>query len=40
MESPKYEAELIIGTGSGLSASLALLCTREGMRVPVAARSP
>jgi NAD(P)-dependent dehydrogenase (short-subunit alcohol dehydrogenase family) len=38
MSTPGYESALIVGTGSGLSASLARLFAREGMRVAVAAR--
>jgi NAD(P)-dependent dehydrogenase (short-subunit alcohol dehydrogenase family) len=34
------ETALIVGTGSGLSASLARLFAREGMRVALAARNP
>jgi NAD(P)-dependent dehydrogenase (short-subunit alcohol dehydrogenase family) len=33
-----YKAALIVGTGSGLSASLARLFAKEGMKVAVAAR--
>ena len=33
------ELALIVGAGPGLSASLARLCTREGMRVALAARN-
>jgi NAD(P)-dependent dehydrogenase (short-subunit alcohol dehydrogenase family) len=33
-----YQTALIVGTGSGLSASLARLFAREGMKVAVAAR--
>ena len=33
------ELALIVGTGPGLSASLARLCAREGMRVALAART-
>ena len=32
------ESVLIVGAGSGLSASLARLCAAEGMRVVMAAR--
>ena len=35
---PRHEAALIVGSGSGLSASLARLFAREGMRVGLAAR--
>jgi len=38
MESPRHEAALIVGAGKGLSASLARLFAREGMRVGLAAR--
>jgi NAD(P)-dependent dehydrogenase (short-subunit alcohol dehydrogenase family) len=38
MEIPKYGIALIVGAGSGLSASLARLFTREGMPVALAAR--
>jgi NAD(P)-dependent dehydrogenase (short-subunit alcohol dehydrogenase family) len=34
------ENALIVGTGPGLSASLARLCAQEGMKVAVAARNP
>ncbi len=34
-----YESALIVGAGEGLSASLARLLTREGVRVALAARS-
>ncbi len=34
------ESLLIVGVGSGLSASLARLATREGMKVGLAARNP
>jgi len=37
--SPRYETALIVGAGSGLSASLARLFSREGMRVALAARN-
>jgi NAD(P)-dependent dehydrogenase (short-subunit alcohol dehydrogenase family) len=39
MASPRYETALIVGVGSGLSASLARLLAREGMRVALAARN-
>src|SRR5271170_1840241 len=39
MASPRYETALIVGAGSGLSASLARLLAREGMRVGLAARN-
>ncbi len=35
---PRYHSALIVGTGPGLSASLARLFTREGLKVAVAAR--
>ena len=35
----RYETALIVGAGSGLSASLARLLSREGMRVALAARN-
>ncbi|MBO4226014.1 SDR family NAD(P)-dependent oxidoreductase [Bradyrhizobium neotropicale] len=38
MESPKYKTALIVGVGEGLSASLARLFSREGIRVALAAR--
>jgi NAD(P)-dependent dehydrogenase (short-subunit alcohol dehydrogenase family) len=38
MQSPRHEAALIVGAGNGLSASLARLLAREGMRVSLAAR--
>ena len=38
MEKPKYRSALIVGTGPGLSASLARLFAREGLAVTVAAR--
>src|SRR3984893_12582437 len=38
MEIPKYKIALIVGAGSGLSASLARLFAREGIRVALAAR--
>jgi NAD(P)-dependent dehydrogenase (short-subunit alcohol dehydrogenase family) len=38
METPKYKTALIVGAGEGLSASLARLFTREGIRVALAAR--
>jgi NAD(P)-dependent dehydrogenase (short-subunit alcohol dehydrogenase family) len=40
MQQPKPEIALIVGTGSGLSASLARLFAREGVRVALAARHP
>ncbi|MFZ0811777.1 SDR family NAD(P)-dependent oxidoreductase [Bradyrhizobium sp.] len=39
METPKYKNALIVGAGEGLSASLARLFAREGIRVALAARS-
>src|SRR3954452_21927167 len=38
MEVPKYNNGLIVGAGEGLSASLARLFAREGLRVARAAR--
>ena len=38
MEIIKYKTALIVGAGEGLSASLARLFTREGIRVALAAR--
>jgi NADP-dependent 3-hydroxy acid dehydrogenase YdfG len=38
MATPTYKTALIVGAGSGLSASLARLFTREGIRVALAAR--
>jgi NAD(P)-dependent dehydrogenase (short-subunit alcohol dehydrogenase family) len=38
METTKYKTALIVGAGEGLSASLARLFTREGIRVALAAR--
>jgi NAD(P)-dependent dehydrogenase (short-subunit alcohol dehydrogenase family) len=38
MEMPKYNIALIVGAGEGLSASLARLFTRQGIRVALAAR--
>ncbi|MFY9957362.1 SDR family NAD(P)-dependent oxidoreductase [Bradyrhizobium sp.] len=38
METPKYKTALIVGAGEGLSASLARLFAREGIRVALAAR--
>ena len=40
MEIPKYKTALIVGAGEGLSASLARLFAREGIRVALAARNP
>lgn len=39
MDTPKYRNALIVGAGAGLSASLARLFAREGIRVALAARS-
>jgi NAD(P)-dependent dehydrogenase (short-subunit alcohol dehydrogenase family) len=38
METPKYTKALIVGAGEGLSASLARLLAREGIKVALAAR--
>ena len=38
METPKYNNALIVGAGEGLSASLARLFSRHGIRVALAAR--
>ncbi len=38
MEMPKYNIALIVGAGAGLSASLARLFARQGIRVALAAR--
>jgi NAD(P)-dependent dehydrogenase (short-subunit alcohol dehydrogenase family) len=38
MASPRYESALIVGAGHGLSASLARLFARDGLRVAVASR--
>jgi NAD(P)-dependent dehydrogenase (short-subunit alcohol dehydrogenase family) len=40
MASPSYRKALIVGAGSGLSASLARLFAKEGMSVSLAARNP
>ena len=40
MTQPKYRTALIVGVGSGLSASLARLLAKEGMKVALAARRP
>jgi NAD(P)-dependent dehydrogenase (short-subunit alcohol dehydrogenase family) len=40
MQPPRPEIALIVGAGSGLSASLARLFAREGVRVALAARHP
>ncbi len=39
MTAPRYETALIVGTGPGLSTSLARRLTREGLRVALAARN-
>src|SRR5271154_796687 len=39
MASPQYQTALIVGAGAGLSASLAHLFSREGIRVALAARN-
>ncbi len=39
MEKPKYTSALIVGTGPGLSASLARLFAKEGLKVSIAART-
>jgi NAD(P)-dependent dehydrogenase (short-subunit alcohol dehydrogenase family) len=39
MPNPNYERALIVGAGSGLSASLARLFAREGLKVALAARN-
>jgi NAD(P)-dependent dehydrogenase (short-subunit alcohol dehydrogenase family) len=38
METPKYKTALIVGAGPGISASLARLLSRQGIRVALAAR--
>jgi NAD(P)-dependent dehydrogenase (short-subunit alcohol dehydrogenase family) len=38
METPKYKTALIVGAGEGLSASLARLFAKQGLRVALAAR--
>jgi NAD(P)-dependent dehydrogenase (short-subunit alcohol dehydrogenase family) len=38
MEIPKYKTALIVGAGEGLSASLARLLVRQGIKVALAAR--
>jgi NAD(P)-dependent dehydrogenase (short-subunit alcohol dehydrogenase family) len=40
MDIPRYQTALIVGAGAGLSASLARLFAREGIRVAMAARQP
>ena len=39
MDIPQYETALIVGAGEGLSASLARLLAKQGLRVALAARS-
>jgi NAD(P)-dependent dehydrogenase (short-subunit alcohol dehydrogenase family) len=39
MNAPLFETALIVGAGSGLSASLARLLAKEGMKLALAARS-
>ena len=39
MDTPKFRSALIVGTGPGLSASLARLFARNGLKVALAARS-
>ena len=38
MEMPKYKIALIVGAGEGLSASLARLFAKQGIRIALAAR--
>src|SRR6202008_2158493 len=38
MAQPKYNTALIVGAGEGLSASLARLFSREGIKIALAAR--
>jgi NAD(P)-dependent dehydrogenase (short-subunit alcohol dehydrogenase family) len=38
MDKPKYRSALIVGTGPGLSASLARLFAKNGLKVAIAAR--
>ena len=40
METPRHERVLIVGAGTGLSAALARLFSREGMKVALASRNP
>ncbi len=40
MSKPRFTTALIIGSGSGLSASLARLLAQQGLRVGLAARNP
>ena len=39
MEKPKYRSALIVGTGPGLSASLARLFAKNGLKVAIASRT-
>ena len=39
MEIPRYETALIVGAGKGISASLARLLAKQGLRVALAARN-
>ncbi|MGH8662393.1 MAG: SDR family NAD(P)-dependent oxidoreductase [Burkholderiales bacterium] len=40
METPRYETALVVGAGSGLSAAVTRLFSREGMKVALASRNP
>ena len=40
MSTPTYERALIVGAGAGLSAAVARLFAREGMKIALAARRP
>jgi NAD(P)-dependent dehydrogenase (short-subunit alcohol dehydrogenase family) len=40
MTAPRFNTALIVGAGSGLSASLARVLAREGIKVALAARTP
>src|SRR3970040_1091037 len=40
METTRYDKALIVGAGTGLSAALARLFSREGMKVALASRNP
>jgi NAD(P)-dependent dehydrogenase (short-subunit alcohol dehydrogenase family) len=40
MDATRYESALIVGAGAGLSAALARLFSREGMKVALASRTP
>ena len=40
METTRYERALIVGAGTGLSASVARLFSREGMKLALASRTP